>query len=103
MIVLEPEMMFYMIHCRGSTSSCYYANGIGCVNIPFHLAERVDLQKITLHNRKKYIHNLFPVFVRFQKRVRSYVRWLRRQRSVRAMLQRELIGQSSSWAYRLVE
>ncbi len=95
--------MFYMIHCKRNNASCYYANGIGCVSIPFQYAEHVELQKITLHNRKKHIHNLFPVFVRFQKRVRSYIRWLRQQRSVRTILQRELTGGKSTWVYRQIE
>ncbi len=83
---------FYMIHCKQSEASCYYTIGVGCMNIPFHTAEYVELQKITLFNRKKYIHNFFPVFVRFQRKVLKYVQWLRRQRNVKIFLQRQLTG-----------
>lgn len=62
------------------------------MNIPFYTAEYVELQKITLFNRKKYIHNFFPVFVRFQKKVRKYVQWLRCQRNVKTFLERQLTG-----------
>jgi hypothetical protein len=62
------------------------------MNIPFQHAECIELQKITLYNKKKYIHNFFPVLVRFQIRVRTYVRWVKKQRAVKAILKRELTG-----------
>ncbi len=86
------DTSFYMIHCRRYNTSCYYTNGVGCINIPFQHAESIELQKITLYNKKKYIHNFFPVFVKFQIRVRTYVRWVKKQRAVKTFLKRELTG-----------
>ena len=92
-----------MIHCRRNNTSCYYTNGVGCVNIPFQYAERIEIQKITIYGNKKYTHNFLPVLLKFQKRLRSYIRWLGYQRCVKAILKRELIGRTPSWAYHPVE
>ncbi len=89
---VRHENAFYMIHCKRTDASCYYTTGIGCLNIPFQHATQIELQKITMYNTKKVVHNFFPVFIKFQSRVREHVRWIKKQRSIRVFLQRELIG-----------
>jgi hypothetical protein len=83
---------FYMICCKQDHASCYYTNGVGCVNIPFKQAKYIKLQKITLYHGNKFIKNLLPAFILFQKQARKYIRWVLKQRTVKVFLQRQLTG-----------
>ena len=83
---------FYMICCKQDHASCYYTNGVGCIHIPFKNAKSVELQKITFYGNNKFTRNLFPFFLKFQKHIHRYIRWIIKQRSVKVFLQRQLIG-----------
>jgi len=85
---------FYMIHCIYEKRSCYYARGICLTNIHFDHVENISLEKITLVGRYKFIHNLYPAFIRFQQAWKRRHRWIHTR--LRALRRRELTGSMES-------
>ena len=79
---------YYIICCIHPYSKCYYLSNT-LKRIPFELAESVQLQKITITRHFTHTHDLFPAFLKFQKRIKA---WFRKWRSPRTILRRELYG-----------
>ena len=68
----------------------YYAQGMNIEHIPLNHIERWTICKMTFPRGSLVIKSLNLVFIRFQQRLRDYLRFLRRVRSIRFLLRREL-------------
>jgi hypothetical protein len=94
---MSVPQIFRLIYGEKRNSSTYYTNGINLCNIPFDQFISIQLQKVTYYNRKQFVYNLLPSFVKFQKMFRARYKWIHNPRSI---LLRELTGQSvvrQSW------
>ena len=68
----------------------YYAQGMNFNTIPFDTVIRWMLCKMTFPGGNLCIKSLNLPFIRFQRRVKNYLRLLRRVRSIRFLLRREI-------------
>jgi hypothetical protein len=80
---------FYLINCKKNNSNCYYARGVHITNIPFHTYKSISLQKITQNNRKQFIHDLYPAFLKFLKAIKLYYKLCK---NANFILKREIQG-----------
>lgn len=68
----------------------YYAQGMNFEHISLVNITRWTICKMTFPGGSLVIKSLNLVFIRFQQRIRHYFRFLRRVRSIRFLLRREL-------------
>ena len=68
--------------------STYYSR-VKAYNIPFHTFEHIEIQKITIYRGNKFVYNLLPIFIKFQKMLKKRFLWFKNPKN---LLQRELTG-----------
>ena len=68
----------------------YYGNGMDFNQVPLHTITEWTLCKMIFPEGKPEIKSLNLPFIRFQQRIRNYFLVLRRVRSIRFLLRREL-------------